>query len=104
MKESRVESYKKISKRYLELFGVYLGFSVVLMCVGKIQIQNIFQLKEMYITPGLWDLTGAEFVGAFLFETPFALLRGLYGILFIFFACGFGYYAMKAKKLSNNEK
>lgn len=30
---------------------------------------------DLYLTPGLWEKTGAAFVGAFLFETPFVLLR-----------------------------
>jgi hypothetical protein len=29
-----------------------------------------------YLTPGLWEMTGREFVFHFLFETPFVLLRG----------------------------
>lgn len=31
---------------------------------------------DWYLTPGLWSMQGAEFVGHFLLETPFALLRG----------------------------
>lgn len=31
--------------------------------------------KSAYFTPGLWDKEGIEFLTAFLFETPLALLR-----------------------------
>ncbi len=36
----------------------------------------------LYQTPGLWEKTGTDFRGAFLFETPFALLRGLPLLIF----------------------
>ena len=32
--------------------------------------------RELYLTSGLWELSGSAFWRAFLFETPFALLRG----------------------------
>lgn len=31
---------------------------------------------DWYLTPGLWDMRSWEFIGHFLLETPFALMRG----------------------------
>jgi len=31
--------------------------------------------QEWYVTPGLWDKQGAEFVGSFAFESLFVLFR-----------------------------
>lgn len=42
--------------------------------------------KEWYYTPGLWELSGWRFVWAFLFETPFALLRGGFFYILILMA------------------
>lgn len=44
---------------------------------GNFDPAVIINPKTLYFTPGLWDLTGLEFWRAFLFETPFALGRGL---------------------------
>lgn len=38
---------------------------------------------DLYITPGLWEMKGWQFVRAFAFETPFALLRVAGPILLI---------------------
>jgi hypothetical protein len=43
---------------------------LVLYLTGNIKFSNIG-----YLTPGLWEMTGTEFVFHFLFETPFVLLR-----------------------------
>lgn len=44
---------------------------------GWIDLNGISSPKEWYLTPGLWDLEGLPFWWAFLFETPFALMRGI---------------------------
>lgn len=48
---------------FIPLLALYLTGSFKLSSVG-------------YLTPGLWDMQGMEFVFHFLFETPFVLLRG----------------------------
>lgn len=59
---------------------------------------------EWYLTPGLWELEGAGFWWAFLFETPFALGRGV-GWLFplapLLLYVGF---AVKAWRLYRKER
>jgi hypothetical protein len=61
---------------FLPLFVLYL--------TGTIQFNNIG-----YLTPGLWEMTGSEFVFHFLFETPFVLMRtSLYFLPIITLALG----------------
>ncbi len=45
---------------------------LVLYLTGSARLANMG-----YQTPGLWQMTGAEFISHFLFETPFVLLRSL---------------------------
>ncbi|PJY99773.1 hypothetical protein CPT06_12510 [Bacillus vallismortis] len=49
----------------------------------------IYKDLGLYLTEGLWSMKGAWFWKAFLFETPFALLRLLPALMFAFFASSF---------------
>lgn len=82
--------------RYKRLSGMWLYFAVCFIPIffgastggwGEYILQTP---KEWYLTPGLWDLEGYQFWFSFLFETPFALLRGLAWIIpavcFLFYA------------------
>lgn len=68
-------SQKAYYRRLLEYYG-FSGFALLFLTI--ILFNNSTQytsLKEAYFTPGLWDKEGGQFLFAFLFETPFALLR-----------------------------
>lgn len=54
---------------------------------------SIFRIKDWYLTPGLWQMQGTHFWRALLFETPFALLRGI--PVYTFLILGI-YYLMRA--------
>ena len=43
----------------------------------------------LYLAEGLWSMKGALFWKAFLFETPFALLRLLPALMVVFFGSSF---------------
>ncbi|MDR7079676.1 hypothetical protein J2Y03_004734 [Neobacillus niacini] len=45
--------------------------------------------KGLYLAEGLWSMKGALFWKAFLFETPFALLRLLPALMVVFFGSSF---------------
>lgn len=68
-------SQKAYLRRLLEYYGffgfIFLFFTIILFN-NSTQYTN---LKEAYFTPGLWEKEGVQFFFAFLFETPFALLR-----------------------------
>ena len=50
---------------------------ILFMFNDTIHLGALANLKELYFTPGLWDKQGVSFLRSFLFETPFALMRGL---------------------------
>ncbi len=62
---------------YFSLAAVFLPLLAGLLASGAINIQAFLNPKLLYQTPGLWEKTAADFWRAFLFETPFAVLRGL---------------------------
>lgn len=47
-------------------------------------MNTVFSPKELYLTPDLWELKGVDFWWALLFETPFALMRGIGWMIPIF--------------------
>lgn len=65
----------------------------VLLQAGYFSWKNLFDFKSWYLTPGLWNMQGSVFWRAFLFETPFALLRSVF---FLFFLAMGIYYILKA--------
>lgn len=99
---SRAGKYKRFSNMFIKLVIIYC--LLFLKTFDNMNLHAIENPKLLYLTPGLWDLTGTEFWRAFLFETPFALFRGISWlaipvmiILCIF--CGF-----KANKLYEKSK
>lgn len=71
--ESRVERYRRslVARSGTAVTVLALGF--VLLNTGDYSISP----QQWYLTPGLWAMHGAQFVQHFIFETPFALARGL---------------------------
>lgn len=76
--ESRVERYRRslVARSGTAVTVLALGF--VLLNTGDYSISP----QQWYLTPGLWEMHGAQFVQHFIFETPFALARGL-GLWFV---------------------
>lgn len=76
-------------KAYLRRLLEYYGTSTLIFFVLTIALFNNFSqyrnLKDAYFTPGLWDKEGLNFLFAFLFETPFAVLR--FGTPWFFLIC-----------------
>lgn len=70
---SRAGRYKRLSEAF---FSIAVMFLPILMAV-KSNPNAGLRPREWYLTPGLWELEGARFWRAFLFETPFAVMRGL---------------------------
>ncbi|QJU55082.1 DUF2812 domain-containing protein [Herbiconiux sp. KACC 21604] len=68
--------------RYRRALGVtggiaalYLLLVFVLVVSGNSVFESLFTPGAWYLTPGLWQKEGWALVGAFLFETPFVILR-----------------------------
>lgn len=74
------------AQRYLR-YAQYLSSSLIPLFPIYIVLytSKIVQVKDLgYQTPGLWNMTGGEFIFHFLFETPFVVFRLIGGMLPIF--------------------
>ncbi|AJH20128.1 MULTISPECIES: DUF2812 domain-containing protein [Bacillus] len=101
---SRAGKYKRLSKTFLELAICYFPLLMLFMFNNTIDLGVMLNPKGLYYTPGLWDMHGAAFLGSFLFETPFALMRGI-SWLFIPAAIGmFFFFSYKANRLYEERK
>lgn len=89
---SKAARYKKYANMCFELAMSFLPILLVFHWADAINFTAFTNLKDLYYTPNLWDKTGISFWFSFLFETPFALIRGfawasipLTMILYLFF-------------------
>ncbi len=79
---SKAGRYKRLSNMWLSLFIVFLPLMYLFIHAGFIDVNAMLNPKLLYYTPGLWEKTGMDFWGSFLFETPFALMRGFLWLAF----------------------
>jgi hypothetical protein len=73
---SKAARYKRLSEMWFSLAVSYIPLLIVFHGTGIIDLSVLMDPKSLYLTPGLWEMSGMEFWRAFLFETPFALIRG----------------------------
>jgi len=80
-KDSKSSRYRRMSQMWLSLAASFFPILVALMMTGAIDASALLNPKDLYYTQGLWEKTGSDFWSAFLFETPFALFRGILWLL-----------------------
>ncbi|MCH1627877.1 DUF2812 domain-containing protein [Fredinandcohnia quinoae] len=73
------------SNYYKRLMGYSCGLGIVLLSCSFM----IYKDSSLYVAEGLWSMEGALFWKAFLFETPFAILRLLPALMVVFFFSSF---------------
>jgi len=95
---SKAERYKKMSNMWLSLAVCYIPIFIALVLTKAININALLDPKLLYYTPGLWQKTGEVFWRAFLFETPFAMMRGYIWLLFPCLIILYVVFAVKAQK------
>lgn len=100
---SRAGRYKRISDTWLSCAIVFIPLLLTSEPGGWINLDAMFMPKEWYLTPGLWDLEGISFWWAFLFETPFALMRGIGWLIPIIAILMFVGFAIKSRLLYRSE-
>lgn len=62
--------------RYCKYLAImFMCFLPILISLELTSPFEIYTFKSAYLTPGLWEMSGLEFVKAFAFETPFAFFR-----------------------------
>lgn len=74
---SKAWRFKRLSEMWSSLAATYIPLFTVLLLTDVIDASVLLRPADLYYTPGLWEKSGADFWGAFLFETPFALFRGV---------------------------
>lgn len=77
---------QSLTSYYKRVMNYSLSLALVFFIIGFTNIDNF----QLYMAQGLWEMEGSLFWKAFLFETPFALLRGSPYLLLVFF--GISYY------------
>lgn len=68
---SRAQRYRRSIAAHSALLLPFAVFCVILWMQSGMTIDP----RSWYLTPGLWEKQGGEFLGAFLFETIFVLFR-----------------------------
>ncbi|SOC25179.1 uncharacterized protein DUF2812 [Ureibacillus xyleni] len=74
---SKASRYKRYANTFFELAISFIPLLIVFYLTDIIDPKALINPKELYLTPGLWAKTGTSFWFSFLFETPFALMRGI---------------------------
>lgn len=92
---SRAGRYRRGSQMWLSLVLIYSVIFTGMAASGGVNLEAILNPKALYYTPGLWELTGGQFIRAFLFETPFALARGFSWIIYLIILLIFLYQAVR---------
>jgi len=96
---SKAGRYKRVSKLSFTMAISYIPILVALFTTNIINLKVFINPKLLYYTPGLWNTSGLNFIGSFLFETPFALARGFIWLFFPLAILLYFYFALKASKL-----
>lgn len=96
---SKANRYKRASNLWLSFASVYFLILIVFALKGMINLNAFINPKELYYTPGLWESTGLTFLLKFLFETPFALGRGFFWLIYPISIVGYIYCIFRASRL-----
>jgi hypothetical protein len=96
--DSKANRYKRMSNIWLALASSFTPMFLILLLTGTIDITVFINPKLLYYTPELWNKSGANFWNAFLFETPFALMRGVSWLVLPIMTMLCIIFAVKAKK------
>jgi len=87
---------------YVQYYKRLMNYSISLAVTFLIICYSVYRDSSLYETMGLWDMEGSLFWKAFLFETPFVILKLIPFIMMIFF--GISYYKAYRQYLSLKEK
>lgn len=102
-KQSKAGKYKRLSEYFFQFALAYFPILFIFLMIDIIDFKALINPKLLYYTPGLWELSGKSFWFAFLFETPFALMRGFLWLIIPLMIVLFIIYGYKARKLYQRE-
>ena len=86
------------SNYYKRLMGYSAGLAILFLFFSYLLLKD----SGLYLTEGIWSMKGSLFWKAFLFETPFALLRLFPALMAVFY--GISYYNAYQKYSMLKEK
>ena len=92
--DSQIAKYKRLMKHACS--WAVLSF-IWLMCLSD-NHSYFLNIKDAYLTPGLWDKEGLAFLFSFLFETPFAFMRFIPPWLFLATCCIYVFLYFRYRK------
>ncbi|MBR6404357.1 MAG: DUF2812 domain-containing protein [Eubacterium sp.] len=95
-KHSHAELYKRLFIYAITWLAIFLCLFFV--CLPHYDLTSFLHPKDLFLTPGLWNLNGPRFVFAFLFELPFVLLRNGVPFLWLILIITFAICAINAKR------
>lgn len=72
---SKIQRYRRAITMSAALLLPLLVVVISLASLGSITLDSFLAPRDWYLTQGLWQMGGWEFARAFLFETPFVVLR-----------------------------
>ncbi|WP_275353725.1 DUF2812 domain-containing protein [Enterococcus faecium] len=94
---SDTDSQESVKKRYVKYgytYGtLFLLYFFIFFSSNSWNLDKILNFKSWYFTQGLWEMEGMWFWKAFIFETPFVLLRVLPLFFFLFLGI---YYLLRS--------
>lgn len=100
---SQAGRYKRLSNMWLSCAVIFIPFLMSMISGGWVNFNQLSAPKEWYLTPGLWKMEGISFWWAFLFETPFALMRGIGWLIPIFAMLVYIGFAIKSWLIYRSE-
>jgi hypothetical protein len=72
---SRTHRYRHAITMSAALLLPLVVVIIALASAGNVTAESLFSPRDWYLTQGLWQMSGWDFTRAFLFETPFVVLR-----------------------------
>jgi hypothetical protein len=82
------ESKQSMKRKYIKYgytFGIlFLAYFIIFTTTNSVGLAGFFNPKSWYLNPELWEMSGSWFWKAFIFETPFVLLRMLPLLFFLY--------------------
>jgi hypothetical protein len=98
-KQSKAAKFKRLSEMFVQIAICYLPLFVALISTDVINSAAFFNPKLLYLTQGLWEMSGGDFWKAFIFETPFALFRLVLWLFIPIMMALYLIFASKAQRL-----
>lgn len=71
---SKSDRYLRLAKYWSCMLIPQLAVFFASIPLMRDSVRNLFHLRELFYSPGLWELTGFSFWSAFLHETLYAML------------------------------